>query len=774
MSSSIIFRKDVKTMGMTKEQFLAEAERLKQRIPEDEKYRVLSRCLTQPFTTSNSGYRKLMYATHQEHALNLIKPEIPYISTGHETKQGERSSYFIKVDQDLKVISKISKFANNPNHHYYLLLEDEENKMLQVIERISYMHCSESSGFFYNNTFLDSLIPLDDQETCEFEKSKAYTDEFNRITGVYLNTYGYDDTTADVLASEYSDNIIKSRTNIFAGTVVKKSTAFDNKNMYCQGINLLTLYMDENQLIEDPVKISESAANLFNTPIVKPVSININENDSLINIHGTATDYKPLPDIGQIIEKNTLYCLRRQVKDDCLYTQSRDRLRQPIPSDETSPVKGMVVDIDIYCNNIHALDSEYNKQIKEIYDNQMRFAQEIIEKCNIFLSNHPDYKMSRDLENIYDVCDKMVRGIQFIKDDKPFNNMRIDIVVVEHNPIKPGDKICNRCGGKGVVAKVVKDSEMPRLNGKPVQLVWRSNTGVNRENCTQYKETCLNNFSSQVLEKIRQTNDNDERLDLLYRFYKHTVPKFGEYMRNKIEDFMLPEEIDEYWNSLMKYECIPITMSDPIDDNLGIDDFYNIYQEFPFITMPIVEVPVKNCKGQIRFVQSNRPVGVGHQYIYRLKQYAEEKYSETSLSTVNIKGDNAKSTASKEYKELHKKTAIRMGHMENDSLSHIGTDAVVNFLMLYSVSPTGRLHAEDILVGDPFNVDLKLSPSDRNRKVETYKTRFEAMGLELVIDIKKKKPESMFPLIRKPVFPLKKKEDKKKDDDGFFPLVKKE
>ena len=110
-----------------------------------------------------------------------------------------------------------------------------------------------------------------------------------------------------------------------------------------------------------------------------------------------------------------------------------------------------------------------------------------------------------------------------------------------------------------------------------------------------------------------------------------------------------------------------------------------------------------------------------------------------------------------------------MGHMENDSLSHIGTDAVVTFLMLYSVSPTGRLHAKDILVGDPFNVNLKLDEKDRNRKVETYKTRFEAMGLELVIDIKNKAP--IFPLKRKPdpIFPLKLKEKQ----EPIFPLRRK-
>jgi hypothetical protein len=205
---------------------------------------------------------------------------------------------------------------------------------------------------------------------------------------------------------------------------------------------------------------------------------------------------------------------------------------------------------------------------------------------------------------------------------------------------------------------------------------------------------------------------------------------------------MEEDEKISYLNSILLDDAIHISER-PISESINIDKLAEMYEAFPWVKQVEIEVPMTDSNGNIRYVKARRPIVVGKQYTFRLKQYAEEKYSETSLSTVNIKGDNAKSKASKEYKELHKRTAIRMGHMENDSLSHIGTDAVVTFLMLYSVSPTGRLHAKDILVGDPFNVNLRLDENDRNRKVETYKTRFEAMGLELVIDIKKKKPKQL-------------------------------
>lgn len=724
--------------------------------------------LVQPFTPSNSGYRKLMHVTHEKHALNLISPEIPYTSTGHEYKIGELSSYLIKTDVPLQVISKIPKFEKCPDNHYYLLLQDSENKELNIVERISYRHCSESTGFFYDNTYLDNLIPLDEQEQLDKERLKAYSQEFDRLITTYSAAYGFDDTSIDIQAEEYADAVIASKTVIPKGQVVKKPSSFDDANIHRQGVNALVAYMDENQLIEDPVKIRKGFAEKFNTPTVKPVSICINENDILINIHGNADVYKPLPDIGETIVENILYCLRRQVKEDCLYTQSKERLRQPMPSDEFSPVKGMVVDIDIHCNNIHALDSEYNQQLKYYYENQMRFANELVTKVNTFKMNHPDYKLSTEADTIYNRCEMMVRGIQYIRDDKPFNSLRVDVTVIEHNPLREGDKLCNRCGGKGVVAVVTDDEKMPRLNGRPVDLMWRSNTGINRENVTQYKEICLNNFSAQILNHIKNCKYNAERKDILCKFYELTNPKYAEYVRNKMEDFMTQTEIEEFWESLFELEAIPVVL-DPVDDNLGIDDFYKIYETFDFITLPTLEVPVADCRGNIRFIHTRRPVGIGYQYIYRLKQYAEEKYSETSLSAVNIKGDNAKSKASKEYKEPHKRTAIRVGHMETDSLSHIGPDAVSKFLMMYSVSPTGRLSVKSILTDNPFEVNIKLTDKDRNRKVETVMTRFEAMGLEMVIDVKKKKKEAIFPFKPKAVFPFKPKEKKK---EAIFPFEK--
>ena len=54
-----------------------------------------------------------------------------------------------------------------------------------------------------------------------------------------------------------------------------------------------------------------------------------------------------------------------------------------------------------------------------------------------------------------------------------------------------------------------------------------------------------------------------------------------------------------------------------------------------------------DSNGNYRFVKARRNIVVGKEYMFRLKQFAEEKFSATSLSATNIRGENTKSKANK-------------------------------------------------------------------------------------------------------------------------------
>ena len=96
-----------------------EAERL------ESKEAILGKGLMQPFASTNSGSRKIMFGVQLEHALPLVNAEPPIIQNGYEIRFGDRSSSIITAESDYKVIAKISKFSAAPNHHYYLIIYRE-------------------------------------------------------------------------------------------------------------------------------------------------------------------------------------------------------------------------------------------------------------------------------------------------------------------------------------------------------------------------------------------------------------------------------------------------------------------------------------------------------------------------------------------------------------------------------------------------------------------------------------------------------------------------
>lgn len=728
----------------TREELIQKLAEVNERIGGN-RTKVLSRCLPQPFTTSNSAYRKLMFAIHEEHALCIINPERPYVATGHENKFGEKSSSYVVSNSNLTVAAKIQKYPNIPNHHYWLITTDYHNKEIGVIERVSYKHTTESFGFLYNNEFLDNLVPEYDSETLSQISGQVLQDEWNRIMETNV---GIEDGDAQCRAEEMAEAVSFNASNICKGEVIKKSTSFDSANNYRNGVNLLVAYLDENQLTEDPVEMSYSASLKFCTAEIKPIEIVVNDNDILINLHGNNEVYKPLPDVGETIQGNQLYCLRRENKEDALYTQSIKNLSKPMMSDETSPIEGMVVDIDVYCNNPTGLESHYNQQLKYYSDNANRYCEELVSTVDALLQRHPDWHMNHELETLYYEFKRRLEGVQFISSDKPFNNIVVKIVVVEHSHIKTGDKVSNRYGGKGVVAKIVvkPDEEMPIINGRHVDLLWRSSTGINRENAGQYKENCLNGISYQILnharEKYYENGNVDDVMNEYLRFLSLTNPVQASKTRDKFYEYYTAEERLMFIDEILSQECIHVVL-DPIYQNLTLNDFDKIMQEFPYVHPLKLTVPMEDCRGNIRWIETDRTIGVGFEYIYMLKQKAVEKYSESSFSSVNIRGDNSKD-GNKLYRHLYKRTPIRVGHMENGSLDHIGIRAVITQAMLYGTSPTGRLNMAEILTGDPFNIDIKLTDVDRNRKAEIVATDLKGgMGLRLVID---KKPKVRYKL----------------------------
>lgn len=637
--------------------------------------------LNQPFCNANSGSRKLMFATHSNHRLPIMEPELALVQTGFENEFGFHSSSYIKAEERYEVVAKIAKFSWNPEHHYFLILKSMVTGKYDIFERVNFKHITESYGYLINNEYVDSLK-----------------------VGTYINK---DD-------------------------VIQKSNAYDEFDNHMQGKNLITAYISCNPTMEDAIMIAESAAAKFKTPLIKKVNININDNDILLNMYGKDGRYKVIPDIGEEIEDGILCAIRREKKEESLFAQSWEHLKDIMMSDDKYTTQGKIVDIDVYCNNREALrESIYASQINTYFSESLRFYTELVTFIDHIKDTECGISMTYQLEKMYIDGKRILNGDSFIK-DRPFSYLDIDIYVLEENPVSIGDKFADRYGGKGVVSMIIPDDQMPRLdNGEMVEIIFNKATCVNRLNPGQLFETSLNHISSRIIDYINlNILQPYECLDLLMEFLRIVNPDQYVYYKNFTDTLVDDCAVMDFVSMFVNDSGIIMSLM-PLSSNVDIDKIAELYDKFPFATQRYMDAPIIDSMGNIRFVKSRRPVVAGRKYIYRLKQYAEEKFSVTSLSATNIRNENSRSKSNKEYRGLFTKTPIRFGEMESGDLSHLGMEYVVINLLIYASSPHARRLAEQLITGDPFNIDIRLDANSRSRNVEILNAYLKTIGLRL-------------------------------------------
>ena len=630
-----------------------------------------------------------MHSVHIEHMLQLMKPEKAIIETGYEIRYGDYSSSVTRADENYKVVAKISKFGFAPNHHYWLILKDEKNKKLDVVERISYEYITESYGYLYNNEYIDTL--------------------------------------------DVGDNIAK-------GTIVQKSLSFNEYNNRREGVNMNVAYMALDDNMEDSIIFSDTAADRLVSPLVKPVEIMINDNDIPINLYGDDKVYKIIPDIGEEIYKANLIALRKEKKEEAYFTQSINNLSKMMISDDKRQVRGRVIDIDIYCNNPEILDSHYYAQLKMYYEDLHRYSKEIVQAVLPYASQ--GYSMTYDLQKIFATAKRVMNNNLYI-DKRSFSNIILKVTVLEEKAMEAGDKASNRYGGKGVASDIWPQKFMPRFKNNKgeyeyVDVIFNSSTMINRENVGQTFELSLTHIGCSIIDKIVGDKLNvNEAYNLIYKYINLCNPEQAEYMDKKKQN-MSKEELMFFVESIVNSGAIHLSLR-PISDSMTIDKLREIYNEFPWIEQNKVEVAMVSSDGNIRYIPARRPIVVGKQYIYRLKQYSEEKFSATSLSATNIRNENTKSRVKKDFRELYPNTPIRFGNMETNNMAHIGVDALIANMMIHSTSPQGRRLVEQMYTGDPFHIDIRLNSDARNRSAEIANTYLKTIGRRLTFVKRKKK-----------------------------------
>lgn len=667
------------------------------------KEQLLGKGILVPNNPANSGSRKILQSTQTEQVLPLNNAETPFLQTGYENELGKFSSLYKVADCDMMVMNTVPKFTFGglENHIYSMIVQKLNTKEYDVIERVPYHHITEAFGCIYNNSYLDNIAanPL---------------------------------------------NIIKE------GSVMKKSISFDDCNNRCDGVNLVSALIAMEHTKEDGIVVSESAANKLGSKLVNIIEIQINDNDIPLNIYGDDMIYKIIPDIGEEIRDGMLCALRREDSEHMLYSQAYARLRNTVNSDDKYFAKGKVIDIDIFTNNEELLNTHYYQQLKYYNDEKMRYHQGILDTVDRIKANDPNARISKELSVLHYKSNAIVNKYDNVIKNRQFSNILLRIAVLEDNPLSVADKVTNRYGGKGCISAILPDAMMPILeDGRRVEIIYTPPSVINRANMGVLLEQSINFCSSRILESIRNsmTENSDKYLaadgcmEMYCEYVSMVSESMGKYVYALYTMFNKEEKLD-FINRLCADRNIIISI-DPISETMSINKLREIYNRFD-IKLYDIMVPLKNSRGEYRYVKARRKLVCADQYIWRLKQYSKDKLSAVSLSSTNIKGENSKSNSKKLNKSLYSKTCIRFGNMETGNLLHLTPEIVISNLMINSLSPLARRGFIDLLEGDVFNIDIKLDPKATNRAVEIVNARLKAIGLKLEFTKIKKNNQPLF------------------------------
>ena len=271
-----------------------------------------------------------------------------------------------------------------------------------------------------------------------------------------------------------------------------------------------------------------------------------------------------------------------------------------------------------------------------------------------------------------------------------------------------------------------------------VDVIFNSSTMINRENVGQSFDLELTHIGCQILGKIKNEKMKvKDAYKLIHKYVEMCSPEQAAYM-DEVTSHMNSEDLAFYVGSIVDSGAIHLSIK-PLSETITIDDLAKIYKEFPFVTQNKIEIAMVDSNGRARYIPARRNVVIGKQYIFRLKQFAEEKFSATSLSATNIRNENTKSKIKKDFKALYPNTPVRFGNMETNNMNHIGPEVLIANMMIHSLSPQGRRLVEQMYTTDnPFIIDIRLDGDSKNRSAEITNTFMKTIGRRLVF-LKKRK-----------------------------------
>lgn len=339
-----------------------------------------------------NSMRSTMFTAHLKQYLNLLNPDFPLVFTNNENMVGKYSSGYKKAEHKLKVFKKVAKFDDllETPRVYILFVFDEETQTYDIIERKMCESLTENFGYDYNNADID---------------------------------------------------IIQEGDEIDPGSILFRSTSYDEDMNYSYGANVTVAYTLDPFTSEDAAIASESLAKKLTSIETETITIGINSNDYLVNLFGDKKNYKPLPDIGDVTS-DILAASRRMFNNQVLFDFKDTSLTHIHDSDVLFYIDKDVeiIDYTIYDNSEVRNETPFYTQINKYLDSQTKYYTEIVKTCEEIIDS--GYNYSQELDYLYSRALLMIdKEKRWRNDDTEFGNMEIKVTYRRIVPLAKGSKV---------------------------------------------------------------------------------------------------------------------------------------------------------------------------------------------------------------------------------------------------------------------------------------------------------------------------------------------
>ena len=469
-----------------------------------------------PFLEHDDANRALMGSNMQRQAVPLVMPEAPIVGTGLEAKVAQDSNMLINTEGDgvvEYVDSKEIVIKYNRSDDIRKVSFDEDKKSHKLIK-----YRKTNQGTTIN---LKPIVKKGDKVTkgqilCEGYATQNGELALGRNLKVaFMPWKGYNFEDAVVV----SEKIVKD--DVFTSIHVEEyqTEVRDTK-------------LGEEELTADIPNLSEEATQNLDEDGIIRVGVEIKESDILIGKITPKGESDPTPE-----EK-----LLRAIFGDKAGDVKDASLKAP-PS-----TKGVVIDRKLFSKVkstkgtkskekivLEKLDKNHDKALKElkailiekllvlakdkvsigipdIYDEVKvakgaKLSQKVLSAIDYETINANDWTKSEDINELiirlihnYDIKRNEEKGRYkrerfsiTVGDELPAGVLKLaKVYVAKKRKLKVGDKVAGRHGNKGIIARIVREEDMPFLaDGTPVDIVLNPLGVPSRMNLGQIYETVL-------------------------------------------------------------------------------------------------------------------------------------------------------------------------------------------------------------------------------------------------------------------------------------------